>query len=329
MGAWKGVACAAALLWMGAPEAGHACSICQAGDPTYSSFGATAQQEGSVSAFLQMSGWKKRSGVLPDEGGAPAPAQAAPASNAEEHNQGERLDLYLSWTPLDRLTLTMDLPFGFNTIVEQDGADRTHSTLGGFGDVSLSASGVLWRSRDILPDTWVEGRLLLKTPTGADSQEVDGVRDPHLQLGTGSWDWGAGLAATHRTAWGALYGSVFYRGNGPGALHYTHGDVLLANAAVQVPLGHSLGVPALEPVTVGLELNFRYAGYDHHRGERYLDSGGSMLFATPSVRLRLPFGLRETKASLRMAVQLPLTQDWLHGFQREEAVWSVGLLLPF
>lgn len=357
-----------------------ACSVCLAGDPVFSTQGATSQEAGSFSLYLEARSFRKSSG-LPAEGnegtadaadddadasgGAsrssaaqprgkrerlrprhgghnhnpPPPASedddsddepAAPTGAAgEESSRGQRLDLLASWTPLDRFTLTADVPFAWNRIVEQEGSERTRSTLSGLGDVSLGSSFVLWRNRDVLPSTWFEGRLWLKAPTGRDDAEVDGARDPHLQPGTGSWDFGAGLAAVHRTSWGSLYGSAFYRENTPGSLDYTYGDVWLANLALEVPLGHALGEPRLSWLTTGLELNFRYAGYDYEDGERFEDSGGSILYATPSVRVRLPFGLREARASIRAAVQIPVTQRWLHGEQREEEVWSVGLHVPF
>jgi hypothetical protein len=263
-----------------------------------------------------------------DDGAEDEPA-APVAEASEEDSRGQRLDLFASWTPLDRLTLTLDVPFAWNRIVEREGSERTRSTLSGLGDASLGSSFVLWRNRDVLPSTWLEGRIWLKAPTGRDEAKVDGVRDPHLQPGTGSWDFGAGLAAVHRTSWGSFYGSAFYRENTPGSLDYVYGDVWLANLALEVPLGHAVGEPRLSWLTPGLELNFRYAGYDHEDGERYEDSGGSILYVTPSVRIRLPFGLRGSRASIRAAVQIPLTQSWLHGEQREEEVWSVGLHVPF
>jgi hypothetical protein len=249
--------------------------------------------------------------------------------DARERSRGQRVSLFASWTPLDRLTLTLDVPFAFNRITEVEEGTQETSTLSGFGDVAIASSVVLWRDRDVLPSTWVEGRLWLKTPTGRDETEVDGTRDPHLQPGTGSWDFGGGLAAVHRRSWGSLYASAFYRENTPGALDYTYGDVFLANLAALVPVGHALGRPGFDWLTVGLELNFRYAGYDQDDGERDVDSGGSILYAAPSLRIRLPFSVGEQTPSVRAAVQIPLTQDWLHGFQREKEVWSVGLLLPF
>jgi hypothetical protein len=314
-----------------------ACSVCLAGDPLFSTQGTTAQQEGDFSAYLQVQGLRKSSGALPHEHD-PGEEEPGDGIEAEQHEEGEsgdeksrseRVDLYLSWTPLDRATLTLDLPFVFNRIVETEGGERTHSTLAGFGDASLTGSFVLWRDREVLPATWVEARALVKAPTGRDDEEVDGRRDIHLQVGTGSWDLGAGLAATRRLAWGSLYASAFYRENTEGALDYEYGDAILANAALEVPLGHALGSARLARLTTGFELNFRYAEADRASGERYDDSGGAILYATPSLRVRLPELRSESPPSLRFAVQVPLTQAWLHGEQREEEVWSVGLFVPF
>jgi hypothetical protein len=323
-----------------------ACSVCLAGDPQFSTHGASAQEAGSFSLYLEARGFRKTSGALPhgeaeadahedehehahDHAGEEEHGGDADGHDAEERSRGQRLDLFASWTPLDRWTLTLDVPFAFNRITESEDGDRSTSTLSGFGDVALASSLVLWRDRDVMPSTWLEGRLWLKAPTGRDESKVDGARDPHLQPGTGSWDFGGGLAAVHRRSWGSLYASAFYRQNTPGSLDYTYGDVLLANLAVELPVGHALGRPSFDWLTVGLELNFRYAGYDTQDGERYVDSGGSILYAAPSVRIRLPWRVGERSPSLRAAVQLPLTQDWLHGFQREKEVWSVGLLMPF
>ena len=88
-----------------------ACSVCLAGDPIYSSTGTSGQGAGEVSVYLEGKAWKKTSGVLPGE-------QVDGAEPARERNQSQRLDLYLSWTPLDRLTLTVDLPWAFNQITE-------------------------------------------------------------------------------------------------------------------------------------------------------------------------------------------------------------------
>jgi hypothetical protein len=337
------LAAAASALALAPPEA-RACSVCLAGDPVFSGQGATAQEQGDVSIYFEARGWRKSAGALPheEEGGHAEEMHEHGHDHAEhghemghdeddatERTRSQRLDLYVAWTPLDRLTLTLDVPYAFNKIKEEEeGGGETRSTLTGLGDVSLAGSVVLWRNRDVLPDTWIEARAMLKTPTGRDDRKVDGRRDPHLQTGTGSWDFGFGLAGTHRRAWGSFYGSVFWRENTEGALDYEYGDNLLANLGVEVPLGHAFPGSGLDWLTPGFELNFRYAGYDQQAGERYRHSGGSILYATPSVRIRLPFKIGEKSPSLRAAVQIPTTQDWLHGDQHEREVWSLGIFLP-
>ena len=121
---------------------------------------------------------------------------------------------------------------------------------------------------------------------------------------------------------------MFQRINTEGSLDYQYGNSFLANAALAVPLGHAFGVLALERFSLGGELNFRYSWHDEFHGESYRDSGGPILFLTPSLRIRLPwFG--EKAPFLRTAVQIPATSRWLYGQQTEHPVWSVGLGYTF
>ena len=156
------------MLILTQPQTATACSVCLAGDPIFSNQGTTAQRQGDFSFFLQAMGWMKKSGLLPGE------------PDGVEFNESQRLDLYLSWTPVDRVTLTLDLPWAFNEITEVTDGDAETSSLSGFGDMSLQTSAVLWRNRDVLPSTWFEGRAFLKFPTGKSEQSVDGRLDPHL-----------------------------------------------------------------------------------------------------------------------------------------------------
>jgi hypothetical protein len=304
----------------------HACSVCLPGDPHYSSLGASAGEEGSFALYLETRGYAKKSGALP-HGGEHEEEEMEHAGT--EDSRGQRSDLFASWTPIDRFTFTLDVPVVWTRLNSEHHDERTRRTLSGLGDVSLWTSAVLWRDRPVLPSRWLEGRVFVEAPTGRDETKVDGERDPHLQPGSGSWDWGVGLAGVQRTQWGSIYGSVLRRWNEPGALDYEYGDVWLATLALEASLGHLAGRPALDFLTPGLGLDFRYAGYDEQDGERYRDSGGAILYATPSLRIRLPFGAGEQRASLRLAAQLPLGQSWLHNEQYEKVVWSVGILLPF
>jgi len=321
---------AVALAFTTATETASACSVCLAGDPAFDATGASVGEAGQWNLFIQGSGWEKKSGALPHAepgGGEPGQEEHQP----EEENDSERLDLFLGWTPVDRVTVTLNVPFAFNHIKEIEGDEHEHFSLAGLGDVSLMASGVLWRDRDVLPDTWVEARAFVKAPTGKSHERVNGIQDPHLQPGTGSWDFGGGLAAAHQLQLASLYASASYRVNTEGSLDYEYGDTALVNVASIVPLQPATGVPWLAPFSAGLELNYRWAQRDEFHGANYKDSGGSILYTTPSLRLALPalaIGER-LPPSLRVALQVPLTNRWLHGYQKEKLLWRAGLLIPF
>ena len=301
----------------------RACSICLPGDPIFSTQGTSAQQSGDFSVATQLRGWKKRSGALPEE--APVAGEPPP----KERNLSQRLDIYLSWTPIDRLTLTVNLPFAFNSVTELEEDEQLTQKASGLGDVSIQASAILWRNRPVLPSTWVEGRFFLKAPTGASSQRIEGRRDPHVQLGSGSWDYGLGVATVHRLEQGALYASGTYRFNTEGSLTYDYGDVVLLTAGGQFPFGSKEGSGWLDLVTAGFALDLRWAAKDEFGGARYQDSGGTMIYATPSVRIRLPGFEAHAAPSFTSSVQVPLTQRFLFGDQEELPIWQVGLQYSF
>jgi hypothetical protein len=336
--------CVALALGVGLalPRLSAACSVCLPGDPNYSATGASAQSSGSVSLYTEFRSWEKTSGPLPHadeeaeaggahhDGGAGEGAVLPPADHEDfETNEGKRLDFYFGWTPVDRVTLTLDVPVVFNEVTEFEGGEPEKLRNDGFGDLSLLGSIVLWRNRDVLPETWLEGRAMLKFPTGESQDFTRGAGDPHAQDGTGSWDFGFGVAAAHRFEGATLYGSAFYRENSDGSLDYRYGDVVLATLGAELPLGHATGQKLLDWFVPGLALDFRYADRDRFEGETYADSGGSILYATPSLRVRLPFISAAHPPSIRGAVQVPLTSSWLYGFQDEDPVWSAGLLVGF
>jgi hypothetical protein len=300
-------------------DAARACSVCLAGDPTFDSQGAGVQEAGNFTAYLEVRGYSKKSGALPGE---------EPAGGIER-SQSTRISMLMAWTPLDRLTLSVEVPFVANRIGDVEEEGTSHISAAGLGDVTSSASFVLWRNRDVLPSTLLEARAFLKSPTGKSHETTEGVVDKHVQPGTGSWDFGFGLAGTQRLNWGTLYASALYRENTQGSLNYRYGDVALANLAALAPLGHLTHIPDLDRLTLGLELNFRYAQKDHFEGGKYQDSGGSILYLTPSLRFRVPWLEGRMAPSLRAGVQIPLTDAWLYGFQREGEVWNAGVLFSF
>jgi hypothetical protein len=324
----------ALILWT-LPFDGHACSVCQPGDPIFSGEGASAQTQGSFTVYLEASQSWKQSGALPHHDEGPHHDEHEASGDDSEENYTRETVLFASWTPLDRLTLTARVPYRWILIKEQPFAARSQTFRNyGLGDVSMFATVQIWRNRPILPSNWIEGRLMLKAPTGTDEDAIDGERDPHLQLGTGSWDWGLGLASGHKLERASINASVFYRVNSEGGFDYEYGDVFLANLAVTSDAQHAGGLLGGELLANlglrgGAEFNFRLAEKDDFRGQRYRHSGGTIFYLSPFVELPVGEFENENSPWIRLSARLPLGNGGLNGQQREGYVFSVGVRLGF
>jgi len=301
----------------------RACSVCQCGDPLYNQQGAGSQGTEGFNFYLEGSAFTKSSGVLPD-----APGEV-PDPGDRERSFDRSLTLYASWTPVPRVTLTASVPFRWITIDGKlaDGETETANNRG-FGDTSLYLTTVLWRDLEHKPTTWLEIRGMVKAPTGRSDEKIGGEADPHIQVGTGSWDFGFGLSGGHHFERFALYANLFYRINTLGSLHYEYGDVFLANliATSEARPVSALGGVLLRP---GVELNFRYAGHDQFQNDFYRSSGGSIVNVTPF--LEVPFTLRDDERApwLRLATRMPLGDGGLFGHQHESFTYLVGVGVPF
>lgn len=306
------------------PREVRACSICQPGDALYSPEGAGAQPTGAFSFYLENRHSWKSSAAMPGHD-----HDMEPNPGDRERSYDRDLTLWGSWTPVQRLTLSASVPYRLVTIDHEPAEMPSSSQRNrGWGDAALYGTAVLWRDLEHSPTAWVEVRTMLKAPTGASEKSIDGERDPHLQVGTGSWDWGLGLAGAKRLERGNLYASVFYRVNQHGSLGYQYGNAVLANLIYSTP---ALAIEPLGGLLVrpGAELNFRCAGKDDADGSKYDSSGGSIFYLTPFVEIPLTRNAEVRAPWLRISLHMPLGDGSLHGHQHESFVFLAGLGVPF
>ncbi|HKC49151.1 MAG TPA: hypothetical protein VKF60_00040 [Myxococcota bacterium] len=312
--------CAASVVFL-VPSVSSACSVCQCGDPLFTSSGASSQTSGTFSFFLDGQFSTKSSGVLADD-----PAEL-PEPGDRERSFDRDLTLYASWTPAPRFTVTASVPLRWITITHDpaQGESLDHHNHG-FGDASLYLTSVLWQDLETKPVSWLELRVMLKLPSGQSQKTIAGEEDPHIQLGTGSWDFGAGGGGGHHFSHFSLYANGFYRWNQKGSLHYRYGDVFLANLIATSEAFPSFGGVLVRP---GAELNFRYAGRDQFHGSAYQDSGGGIAYLTPVLEIPLTRDAEQLAPWLRFAVRMPLGDSNLSGHQHEGFVYNAGIGFAF
>jgi len=286
------------------PRSGHACSICRCGDATFNALGKDGYAAQGFRAALDWERFDK------DEGD--------PAVEAESQVEN-RLTALVSYGFSERFTLLARVPYSVRDLTSSSAdeePEKTHTQ--GFSDPEIYGQVRLWASR-LGPGLGRRSSLSLnagvKTPWGQNDVRQDGERvDEHAQPGTGSTDVFGSLAFLYLVDKdSAVFASTGYRHTGDNAFGYRYGSSVLANVAYE----HKLG----KPVDGVVELNFRHAQKDRVDADGTLDedTGGSLLYVTPRLLVSLGGGM-----VLRAAAQIPLVKD-LNGFQKERAVFNVGL----
>lgn len=298
----------AGVIGLGAASGAFACSICRCGDPTFNALGKDGISLPGFKLALDWDELQKSQGSR-DDG----------YSEVLEH----RMTLLAAWNPTDRLGFFLRVPFASRSLVEVGDGETEHSDASGLADPEISAQAQLWSSK-FDGDVGVRASLFavggVKTDWGEnDARRGDERLDEHVQPGTGSTDWFAGLSGFYQVdRRSAVFASAQYRATGRNDFGYRYGDATLINLAYE----HKLGA-RWDAV---IEANYRDAGYDEidGSGERDPDTGGSIIYATPRILFDAGHGW-----VLRASVQVPLSQSGLHGVQHEKTVWNAGVTRLF
>jgi hypothetical protein len=202
--------------------------------------------------------------------------------------------------------------------LKHEGHDHVlHSDSSDLADPELYTLVRLWSapfSDGMGSRAWVSLLGGVKTDWGKNDLEDGGERlDEHLQPGTGSTDYFAGLSSFYLlNQSSSVFGSIQHRQMGENDFGYRYGDVTMASAGYERKLTAKLdGV---------MTLDFRDAARDEIAGEGSdPDTGGRLFYLSPKLSVDFGRGLVG-----RFAVQVPVADD-LNGNQEEKSVVNVGL----
>jgi hypothetical protein len=204
-----------------------------------------------------------------------------------------------------------------------EAGEAEHVSASGLADPEIYAQYRLWAS-PFEGDVGMRASLYvvggLKTGWGENDASRDGERlDEHVQPGTGSTDWFAGLSGSYQIdPKSALFVSTQYRHTGRNDAGYRYGRTTLVNVAYERKLTSRWD-------TV-IEANYRHAGRDQvdDTGLLDADTGGSIVYVTPRILFDLGSGW-----VARASAQVPLSQASLYGAQDEKTVFNVGITKLF
>jgi hypothetical protein len=298
---------AGALAWLSMSHTALACSICRCGDPTFNALGKEGVAQTGFRVALDWDDVEKTQG---------------PADERDSLRE-RRETLLMAYGLSDRFDLFARLPYSQRHLTETEDGDLERSSSSGLADPELYAQARLWSSPfegDVGMRSSVYFVFGVKTDWGVNDASRDGERlDEHVQPGTGSTDWFAGLSGSYQVnPRSAIFASVQYRQTGRNDFGYRYGRVQLLNVAYEHKLDGRWDAV--------LEANYRHAGRDEIDELQELDpdTGGSIVYLTP----RLLFDAGRGWV-VRASAQVPLSQSALNGEQREKTVFNVGLTYLF
>ena len=284
-----------------------ACSICRCGDPTFNALGKEGVAQTGFRVALDWDQVEKTQG--PPE--------------ARDSLRERRTTLLGAYGINDRFDVFVRVPFSQRDLTEVANGESEQSHASGLADPEIYAQARLWSSPfegDVGMRSSVYAVFGVKSDWGVNDAARDGERlDEHVQPGTGSTDWFAGLSGSYQiNPKSALFASAQYRHTGRNDVGYQYGRVNLLNLAYERKLSSRWDAV--------LEANYRHAGRDQTdtSGVTDPDTGGSIFYLTPRILFDAGGGW-----VLRASAQIPLGQSGLYGEQHEKAVVNLGITRLF
>jgi hypothetical protein len=302
------------------------CSICRCGDATFNSLGPNVFAEGKFHLALDWDRFEKDSAVAPEDSVAALRRRLStdPAAAGFSQVVENRFTATLAYTFGESVIAVARVPLSQRHLVETNFATGSvdDASTSALSDPEFYALVRLWASPfrpGLGRNAWVSFIGGVKTPWGKNDLSSGGVRlDEHLQAGTGSTDFFAGLSAVYLLdPRSSVFGSAQYRKSGTNDLGHQYGNIALVNAAYERKLG--------KVVDAVVELDYRHAqkDRDNFAGDLDPNTGGDIVYVSPRVVIDLGRGL-----AARAAVQIPLIRA-LYGDQTERVVASLGLTYLF
>jgi hypothetical protein len=284
-----------------------ACSICRCGDPTFNALGKEGVAQSGLRLALDWDQVKKTQG---------------PAEERDSLRE-QRTTLLLAYGFNDRFGMFVRVPFSERDLTEVEDGESESSHANGLADPEIYAQASLWSSGfdgavGIRASVFAVAGI--KTNWGVNDASEGGERlDEHVQPGTGSTDWFAGLSGSYQLdPKSAIFVSAQYRQTGRNDFGYRYGRIGLFNVAYERKISARWDVV--------LEANYRHAGFDQTDTEGTIDgdTGGSIAYLTPRILFDAGSGW-----VLRASGQIPLSQSGLNGDQSEKAVLNIGVTRLF
>jgi len=298
------VAVAVAVAVAAMPGVAHACSVCSRGDP----LSPAADAHGSGGDLRLALDFE----VLSQRSGSPG------APGMHDDLDQYALKLTTVYSPVPPLNLVLSVPFVRKkmTMEHSPTVSFVSSDLTGLGDIDVGVRWFFWESAHMAARTRQSVGISLGSslPTGSNDPRPPSVGLPnpeHEQIGTGAFGPYAGLSYRLQRDPFATSVSISARAHNANAQGYRYGSALLWTVQGQWSPTRWLAA--------GLGLDGHHGGRDLLDGNPVANTGGTVIWASPSLFLNLYAKLWAT-----LRAQVPIATS-LIGDQSVSPVVTAGI----
>jgi len=181
---------------------------------------------------------------------------------------------------------------------------KIHRNNRGLGDVSVFARYTAYQNNKPGQTFRIAPFAGVKAPTGRnDARDNLGTLPPPVQLGTGSWDYFAGVVTTFQTLRYQVDAQASYRVNNE-ANDFAAGDIARLDSSLQYRLWRTKAEGGIPDYLFGvLEANLIHQEKNRVNGNDDPNSNGTRLFLGPGIQYVTKRWIAET------AVQIPVVQN--------------------
>jgi hypothetical protein len=281
------------------PRVSHACATCSCGDPTLTTMGNEKPLAGRLRASIDL---RYRTDAVGE-----------PRIDEVELRE-ERIDLALTWAPLERLFLGVMLPVSYRDITY---VNLARQRVVGLADAELRAKYYFYQDRSFAPRHLLAVQVGAELPTAGTQRDRNGAALPsEAQLGTGGLD----------PILGASYG--YFRE--PWSAYVSATVVLPTDSRAGIEPGRSLLGTAAGQYQIDVDwaarlgVDTRVDQRSHNQGSGdEPDSGGFIAFLSPE----LVFS-PTTDLIVSASVRVPVVNR-LSGFHDEGLIAQTAITYDF
>ena len=198
--------------------------------------------------------------------------------NSKYVREFQTIEFWGQWSPFKKLLLIGYVPYSMNSVSKGNQVIDAYNNI---GDAQILGRYQIFRT-DNDSSRYLHRLILglgIKAPTGVSNEmSNEGYLDPHIQTGTGSWDYTFNLGYLLKFGRWGLNEEFLYKLNTKNHANYKFANRISSNTSVYYALEYNE-----LSILPSVSFNFEYADYDKDNSLDVTSSNGKAILLIPGI----------------------------------------------